>query len=85
MINVSKKIISVITLGHYCVHFVVGASTKRHVYWAMKNCGGDGEALKRLIENVVSHYKVTYLFSIYQFELLYVESIYKHDIVFLFQ
>ena len=62
-----------ITLGHYCVHFVLGASTKRHVYWAMKNCGGDGEALKRLIENVVSHYKVTYLFSIYQFELLYVE------------
>ena len=60
-----------ITLSHYCAHFVVGASTKRHVYWAMKNCGGDGETLKRMIENVVSHYKVTYLFSIYQFELSY--------------
>jgi hypothetical protein len=44
-------------IPHFCVCLVIGASTKRHVYWAMKNCGGDAEVLKRLIENVVSHYK----------------------------
>jgi hypothetical protein len=34
------------------------ASTKRHTYWAMANCGGSAERLKELLLNIVEHYQV---------------------------
>lgn len=33
------------------------ASTKRHTYWAMANCGGSAERLKELLLNIVEHYQ----------------------------
>jgi hypothetical protein len=33
------------------------ASTKRHAYWAMANCGGSGQRLRELLINIVEHYK----------------------------
>ena len=32
--------------------------TKTHIYYAMKNCNGDAEYLRRYIINIVDHYKV---------------------------
>ena len=29
-----------------------------HLYWAMKNCDGDGQKLRSLIENIAMHYQV---------------------------
>lgn len=34
-------------------------SIKLHLYWAMKNCGGDAEVLRELVENIPSHYQVS--------------------------
>ena len=38
--------------------YTAGASTKRHAYWAMANCGGSGQRLRELLINIVEHYKV---------------------------
>ena len=35
-----------------------GASTKRHAYWAMANCGGSADRLRELLLNIVQHYQV---------------------------
>jgi len=32
--------------------------TKTHIYYAMKNCNGDADKLKRYIVNIVDHYQV---------------------------
>ena len=32
--------------------------TKTHIYYAMKNCNGDAEALKAYVVNIIDHYKV---------------------------
>ena len=32
--------------------------TKTHIYYAMKNCNGDADELKRYIINIVDHYQV---------------------------
>ena len=32
--------------------------TKTHIYYAMKNCNGDAEELKRYIVNIVDHYQI---------------------------
>ena len=32
--------------------------TKTHMYYAMKNCNGDAEALKAYVVNIIDHYKV---------------------------
>ena len=34
-------------------------SIKLHLYWAMKNCGGDGNVLKDMVDNIVNHYIVS--------------------------
>ena len=44
----------------YC--FTIGKSTKTHMYWSMKNCGGDGKQLRSDILNVVKHYQVSRLY-----------------------
>ncbi|XP_019625773.1 PREDICTED: uncharacterized protein LOC109471038 isoform X1 [Branchiostoma belcheri] len=33
------------------------AAVKTHIYWAMKNCGGDAERLRGFIDNIINHYK----------------------------
>lgn len=33
-------------------------SIKIHLYWAMKNCGGDPILLKDMIDNIIFHYIV---------------------------
>ena len=43
---------------HFVYHYI-GKSTKTHMYWAMKNCGGDGAQLRSGILNVVQHYQVS--------------------------
>lgn len=35
-----------------------GRSIKIHLYWAMKNCGGCPETLRKLILNIPNHYMV---------------------------
>ncbi|XP_020601305.1 uncharacterized protein LOC110040411 isoform X2 [Orbicella faveolata] len=32
--------------------------TKTHIYYAMKNCNGDADKLKRYIVNIVDHYQI---------------------------
>ena len=34
-------------------------SIKLHLYWAMKNCGGDADKLCKLVENIPQHYQVS--------------------------
>ncbi|XP_064402159.1 uncharacterized protein LOC135347946 [Halichondria panicea] len=36
-------------------------SIKVHLYWAMKNCDGDGQKLRSLIENIAMHYQDNHL------------------------
>ena len=36
----------------------LGKSIKTHLYWAMRNCDGKADNLKRLIDNIPSHYQV---------------------------
>ena len=36
----------------------LGRSIKRHLYWAMKNCGGDPNILQQMALNIPNHYKV---------------------------
>ena len=36
----------------------LGRSTKTHLYWCMKNAGGDPTELRRLIMNISQHYQV---------------------------
>lgn len=31
--------------------------TKTHIYYAMKNCNGDGEELRNYMVNIIDHYK----------------------------
>ena len=38
--------------------YKVGKSTKTHLYWCMKNAGGDPTELRRLIMNISQHYQV---------------------------
>ena len=35
-----------------------GSSTKRHLYWAMKNCNGNADELQKSILNISKHYQV---------------------------
>ena len=35
-----------------------GRSVKTHLYWAMKNCDGKPDVLRKLITNIPNHYKV---------------------------
>ena len=35
---------------------------KSHLYWAMRNCDGNGDNLKSLIDNIPSHYQVCPVF-----------------------
>ena len=43
--------------------YTPGKSIKVHLYWAMKNCGGSPDQLRRLIENVPHHYMVCTFFQ----------------------
>ena len=36
----------------------VGRSIKLHLYWSMRNCGGDSEALRELVDAIPKHYQV---------------------------
>ncbi len=36
----------------------LGRSIKIHLYWAMKNCGGDPNVLQQMALNIPNHYKV---------------------------
>ncbi len=36
----------------------LGRSIKIHLYWAMKNCGGDPDVLQQMALNIPNHYKV---------------------------
>ena len=40
------------------MYMYVGASTKRHLYWSMKQCGGDADKLRKSILNISKHYQV---------------------------
>lgn len=39
-------------------HIPLGKSIKTHLYWAMRNCEGNADNLKSLIDNIPSHYQV---------------------------
>lgn len=43
---------------NHLVCIYLGKSIKIHLYWAMKNCGGDASKLRELIVNIVKHYQV---------------------------
>ena len=42
----------------YCGVLQLGKSVKTHLYWAMKNCDGCAETLRKLIEIIPDHYQV---------------------------
>ena len=42
----------------YFSYLVLGSSTKRHLYWAMKNCNGNADELQKSILNISKHYQV---------------------------
>ena len=46
-----------------CIWLKLGKSTKTHLYWTMKNCGGDADQLRSGILNIVKHYQVHYCVS----------------------
>lgn len=39
-------------------YYYKGSSTKRHLYWAMKNCNGNADELQKSILNISKHYQV---------------------------
>lgn len=46
---------------HHWLSFLLiqlGKSTKTHLYWAMKNCDGTGDDLRKRIMNILKHYQV---------------------------
>ena len=44
-----------VTVSHF-----IEASTKRHLYWAMKNCNGNADELRKSILNIIRHYQVCF-------------------------
>ena len=46
-----------VQLATYIVEHA-GKSTKTHLYWAMKNCDGTSDNLRRRIMNITKHYQV---------------------------
>ena len=38
---------------------IIGKSIKTHLYWAMKNCNGNSETLRELIDSIPKHYQVS--------------------------
>lgn len=56
---VDKSMIIPVSVRIICgVIFPLGKSIKTHLYWAMKNCGGNADSLRSLIDNIPSHYQV---------------------------
>ena len=37
---------------------ILAKSLKLHLYWGMKNCGGEGNVLKDMVDNIVNHYNI---------------------------
>ena len=52
-----KGLLSAVTETKAFLSFLVKC-TKTHIYYAMKNCNGDGNALKTYMMNIIDHCKV---------------------------
>ena len=69
----------VVRFPSWAVMTHAGASTKRHAYWAMANCGGSGDRLRELLLNIVQHYQVLISYSHF-IPVLYYIIFYTHFI-----
>ena len=54
-----NHVLALRTVTSTLLFLYTGKSTKTHMYWATKNCGGDGAQLRSDILNVVQHYQVS--------------------------
>ena len=44
---------------------LLGRNIKLHLYWSMKNCGGDGDALRNLVDAIPMHYQVCMIYAVH--------------------
>ena len=43
-----------------------GRNIKLHLYWSMKYCGGDGDALRNLVDAIPMHYQVCMIYAVHR-------------------